>query len=113
MESLNEMSPLRHSRWFLLYACKTLYQPRPNRRMYSLTSAFLLPAARKRASDVRNTHLFAELILSHLVSDVLGYLCLILTHCVDIVTTAPEFPIATLELQLAELFVYHQTALLF
>lgn len=45
--------------------------------------------------------------------DVLIYLCLILTHCVDIATTAPELPITILELQLTKLLIYHQTALSF
>ena len=66
------------------------YQPRPSRRMYGLTSAFLLPAARKRASGVWDAQLFSEFILGQLMPDVLSYLCLILTHRIDIVTTAPE-----------------------
>ena len=70
--------------------------------MYGLTSAFLLPAARKRASDVWDAQLFAEFILGQLMPDVLSYLCLILTHRVDIVTTPPELPITIFELQLAD-----------
>ena len=70
--------------------------------MYGLTSAFLLPAARKRASDVWDAQLFAEFILGQLMPDVLSYLCLILAHRVDIVTTAPELPITIFELQLAD-----------
>ena len=81
------------------------YQPRPNRRMYDLTSAFLLPAARKRASAIRDAQLFSECILSQLMPDVLGYLCLILAYRIDIVTTAPELPITIFELQLSKLFV--------
>ena len=60
------------------------YQPRPNRRIYDLTSAFLLPAARKRASGIRDAQLFSEFILGQLMPDVLGYLCLILAHRIDI-----------------------------
>ena len=45
--------------------------------------------------------------------DVLSYFCLILTHHVDIVTTAPELPITIFELQLTELLIYHQAALSF
>ena len=56
------------------------YQPRLHRRIYGLASAFLLPAARKRASGVRDAQLFPELILGQLVPDVLGCLCLILAH---------------------------------
>ena len=89
------------------------YQPRPNRRMDGLTSAFLLPAARKRASGIRDAQLFSKVILGQLMPDVLGYLCLILAHRINIVTTAPELPITIFELQLAELFIYHQTALSF
>ena len=89
------------------------YQPRPNRRMYDLTSAFLLPAARKRASGIRDAQLFSEFIFGQLMPDVLGYLCLILAHRINIVTTAPELPITIFELQLAELFIYHQAALSF
>ena len=89
------------------------YQPRPSRRMYGLTSAFLLPAARKRASGVWDAQLFAEFILGQLMPDVLSYLCLILTHRVDIVTTAPELPITIFELQLTKLLIYHQAALSF
>ena len=66
------------------------YQPRPSRRMYDLTSAFLLPATRKRASGLRDAQLFSDFILGQLIPDVLGYLCLILAHRVDIITTAPE-----------------------
>ena len=89
------------------------YQPRPNRRMDGLTSAFLLPAARKRASAIRDAQLFSECILSQLMPDVLGYLCLILAHRINIVTTAPELPITIFELQLTELLIYHQAALSF
>ena len=89
------------------------YQPRPGRRMYALTSAFLLPAARKRASGVWDAQLISEFILGQLMPDVLSYLCLILTYRVDIVTTAPELPIPIFELQLTELLIYHQAALSF
>ena len=89
------------------------YQPRPSRRMYGLTSAFLLPAARKRASGVWDAQLFSEFILGQLMPDLLGYLCLILAHLVDIATTAPELSITIFELQLTELLIYHQAALSF
>ena len=105
--------PHRHSRWFLYAPVRLSYQPRPSRRMYGLTSAFLLPAARKRASGVWDAQLFAEFILGQLMPDVLCYLCLILAHCVDIVTTAPELPITIFELQLTKLLIYHQAALSF
>ena len=88
-------------------------QPRHGRRMYALTSAFLLPAARKRTSAIRDAQLFSECILSQLMPDVLGYLCLILAHRINIVATAPELPITIFELQIAELFIYHQAALSF
>ena len=81
--------------------------------MNDLTSAFLLPAARKRAFGVGDAQLFSELILGQLMPDALSYLCLILTHRVDIVTTAPELPITIFELQLTELLIYHQAALSF
>ena len=89
------------------------YQPRPSRRLYDLTSAFLLPAARKRASGIRDAQLFSEFIFGQLMPDVLSYLCLILAHRINIVTSAPELPITIFELQLAELFIYHQAALSF
>ena len=89
------------------------YQLRPGRRMYDLTSAFLLPAARKRASAIRDAQLFSEFIFGQLMPDVLGYLCLILAHRITIVTSAPELPITIFELQLTELFIYHQAALSF
>ncbi len=89
------------------------YQPRPGRRMYGLTSAFLLPAARKRASGVWDAQMISVFILGQLMPDVLSYLCLILTYRVDIVTTAPELPITIFELQLTELLIYHQAALSF
>jgi hypothetical protein len=73
--------------------------------MDELTSAFLLPAARKRTSGVWVSQLFSELILGQLMPDVLGYLCLILAYRIDIVTTAPELPITIFELQLSKLFV--------
>ncbi len=76
--------------------------------MYGLTSAFLLPAARKRASGVWDAQQVSEFILGQLMPDVLGYLCLILAHRIDIVTTAPELPITIFEIQLTELFVYYR-----
>ena len=87
--------------------------PEPSRRLYDLTSAFLLPAARKRASGIRDAQLFSEFIFGQLMPDVLSYLCLILAHRINIVTSAPELPITIFELQLAELFIYHQAALSF
>ena len=81
--------------------------------MCGLTSAFLLPAARKRASGVRDAQLFSELILGQLMLDVLGHLCLILAYRIDIVTAAPELTITIFELQLTELLIYHQAALAF
>ena len=73
--------------------------------MDELTSAFLLPAARKRTSGVWDSQLFSEFILGQLMPEVLGYLCLILAYRIDIVTTAPELPITIFELQLSKLFV--------
>ena len=60
--------------------------------MDSLTSVFLLPAARKRASGVRDVQLSSMLILGQLMPDVLG-------------STAPELPMTLSALQLAELFL--------
>ena len=48
------------------------YQQRLGRRIYDLTSAFLLLAARKRASGVRDAQLFSEFILNQLMPDVLS-----------------------------------------
>ena len=70
--------------------------------MCGLTSAFLLPEARKRASGVWDAQQVSEFILGQLMPDVLGYLCLILAHRIDIVTTAPELPITIFDLQLAD-----------
>ena len=89
------------------------YQLRPGRRMYDPTFAFLLLAARKRASGVWDAQLFSEFVLSHLLPDVLSCLCLILAHRINIVTTTPKLPITILELQVTELFIYHQAALSF
>ena len=81
--------------------------------MYGLTSAFLLPAARKRASGIRNAQLFSEVILGRLTPDVLAYFFLIFDRVIDLVTMVPELPITIFKLQLAELFIYHQAALSF
>ena len=81
--------------------------------MYGLTSAFLLPAARKRASGVWDAQQVSEFILGQLMPDILGYLCLILSHRIDIVTTAPELPIMIFDLPLTELLIYYQAALSF
>lgn len=85
----------------------------PGRRMYGLTSPFLLSAARKRASGVRDAQLFAQFILGRLMPDVLSCLCLIISHRVDMATTTPELPMTIFELQLAEPIIYHQAALSF
>ena len=45
---------VRRSRRFPLCACKALFTSRPPKAHVRLTSAFLLPAARKRASGVRD-----------------------------------------------------------
>ena len=45
--------------------------------------------------------------------DVLSYLCLILAHRINIVTTTLKLLITILELQVAELFIYHQADLSF
>ena len=89
------------------------YQQRPGRRIYDLTSAFLLLAARKRASCVWGAQLFSEFIPGQLMPDVLSYLCLILAHRINIVTTTLKLLITILELQVAELFIYHQADLSF
>ena len=89
------------------------YQQRPGRRIYDLTSAFLLLAARKRASCVWGAQLFSEFIPGQLMPDVLSYLCLILTLRINIVATASELSTTMLELQLTELLIYHQAALSF
>ena len=89
------------------------YQPRPNRRIYDLTSAFLLPAARQRASGVWDAQPVSAFVPGRLMPDVSGHLCLIPACRVDMVTTAPELPMTTGELQLTELFLYHQAALSF
>ena len=73
--------------------------------MRDLPSAFLLPAARKGAFCIRNAQLFSVIILGQLMPEVLGCLCIVLAHRVDIVTTAPELPMTLSALQLAELFL--------
>ncbi len=87
------------------------YQPRPGRRMYDPTFAFLLPAARKRAPRVWQAQLFAKFIRLRLMPDVILNPGLILACCIDVILTAPKFPIAVFELQIPKLFTDHETAL--
>ena len=90
---------------FSCFSCRSdnlplIGEPRPDRRMRDLPSAFLLPAARKGAFCIRNAQLFSVLILGQLMPEVLGCLCLVLAHRVDRVTTASELPMTVSDLQL-------------
>ena len=62
----------------LMRLCKAPLPVCPNKRIYGLTSAFLLPVPHNRLPTCGDTPLLAEFILSQLASDILGYLCLIL-----------------------------------
>ena len=79
--------------------------------MYDPTLAFLLPAARKRAPPVWEAQLFANVIRLRLMPDVILNPGLILACCIDVILTAPKFPIAVFELQIPKLFTDHETAL--
>ena len=81
--------------------------------MYDLTFAFLLLAARKRASWVRETQLITEFISTQLFLYVILYLSRIFAYCIYIKATAPKLTAAIFELEIAELFIEHQTTFAF
>ena len=86
------------------------YQPRPNRRICGLTSAFLLPAARQRASGVRDAQLFSAFVPGRLMPDYPAILALFLPAVSTWQPRPPELPRTTGELQLSELLLHHQAA---
>ena len=81
--------------------------------MYDLTFAFLLLAARKRASRIRETQLIAEFIPIQLFLYVILNLSRVFTYCIYIKATAPKLTAAIFELEIAELLIEHQTAFAF
>ena len=86
------------------------YQQRPNRRIANLASAFLLLAARKRATRVGKAKLRTQFILFQLFLYVIPNLLFVLAYRIHVVTPAPEFTIAVFELQIAKSFIQHQAA---
>ena len=71
--------------WQALPSCL----PRPHRLMHDLTSAFLLPANRKRTLGARDTPMRSDFVLGRLMPGIFGCLCLIPAHRADKATTAP------------------------
>lgn len=86
------------------------YQLRPNRRIANLASAFLLLAARKRATRVGKAKLRTQFILFQLFLYVTPNLLFVLAYRIHVVAPAPEFTIAVFELQIAKSFIQHQAA---
>lgn len=81
--------------------------------MDDLTSAFLLPAARKRAFGVRDAELLSEFILGQSMPDVPAVFALFYLLYRHSSSAIPKFPIEIFELQLTKLFIHHQTAFSF
>ena len=81
--------------------------------MCDLTFAFLLLAARKRAFLIRETQLLSHFILIQLVPDIFRYTSFIFTCAINIIPSAPKLTIAIFKLQIAKLFMYHQTTFAF
>lgn len=100
----------RPSRWFFICACKALLPAAPNRRIANLASAFLLLAARKRATRVGKAKLRTQFILFQLFLYVIPNLLFVLAYRIHVVAPAPEFTIAVFELQIAKSFIQHQAA---
>lgn len=86
------------------------YQQRPNRRIANLASAFLLLAARKRATRAGKAKLCTQFILFQLFLYVIPNLLFVLAYRIHVVAPAPEFTIAAFELQIAKSFIQHQAA---
>lgn len=87
------------------------YQPRPCRRMCDLTFAFLLLAARKRASWIGKAQLGAKFVLFQLMLYVILYFRFVFTYRIHVKTTAPKFATAIFEREITKLLVDHQTVL--
>ena len=81
--------------------------------MYDLTFAFLLLAARKRASRIRETQLIAEFIPIQLFLYVILNLSRVFTYCIYIKATAPELTATVFKFEIAELLVEHQATFTF
>ena len=86
------------------------YRQRPNRRIANLASAFLLLAARKRATRVGKAKLRTQFILFQLFLYVIPNLLFVLAYRIHVVAPAPEFTIAVFELQISKSFIQHQAA---
>ena len=81
------------------------YQPRPSRRMCDLTFAFLLLAARKRASWVGKAQLRTKFVLFQLMLYVILYFRFVFTYRIHVKTTAPKFATAIFELEIIKLLL--------
>ncbi len=81
--------------------------------MYDLTFAFLLLAARKRASWVWETLLIAEFIPIQLFLYVILNLSCVFADCIYIKATAPKLTAAIFKFKIAELLIEHQTTFTF
>ena len=81
--------------------------------MHDLTFAFLLLAARERASWVRETQLITEFIPIQLFLYVILNLSRVFAYCVYIKATAPKLTAAVFKLEIAKLLIEHQTAFAF
>ena len=81
--------------------------------MYDLTFAFLLLAARKRASWVRETQLITEFIPIQLFLYVILNLSRVFAYCIYIKAPAPKLTAAVFKFEIAELLIEHQTTFTF
>jgi len=81
--------------------------------MYDLTFAFLLLAARKRASWIWETQLIAEFIPIQLFLYVILNLSRVFAYCIYIKATAPKLTAAIFKFKIAELLIEHQATFAF
>ncbi len=75
--------------------------------MHDLTFAFLLLAARKRASRVWKAQLITELISVQLFLYIVLNFCSIFTHGIYIKPTTPKLTAAVFKLEIAKLLIEH------
>ena len=81
--------------------------------MYDLTFAFLLLAARKRASWVRETQLITEFISIQLFLYIILYVSRIFAYCIYIKATAPKLTATVFKFKITKLLIEHQATFTF
>ena len=102
----------RPSRWFFLCGHSPFVPRWRVERVSSLSAAWLTLFFGKYSAIVQR-QLLAKLIFFELVLDIFCYPCRILTDSIYIVSSAPEFSVSVLILQLTKLFIEHRAAFAF